>query len=62
MLILPEPWEQEGRWVGGVEGGGALALIYAVLLEFLYERVARMKKKKKKKKKGWISQEGVLDW
>lgn len=46
---------------GGVEGGGALALIYAVLLEFLYERVARMKKKKKKKKKGWISQEGVLD-
>lgn len=45
---------------GGVEGGGALALIYAVLLEFLYERVARMKKKKKKKK-GWISQEGVLD-
>ena len=43
-------------WVGGWEG--ALALIYAVLLEFLYERVVRMKQKKKK---GWISQEGVLD-
>lgn len=60
MLILPEPWEQEGRWVGGVEGGGALALIYAVLLEFLYERVARMKKKKKKKKKDGFLKRGFL--
>lgn len=52
MLILPR----------ALRTGGALALIYAVLLEFLYERVACMKKKKKDGflKRGFLTDKGLF--
>lgn len=66
MLILPEPWEQEGRWVGGGGGRGRVSLDLRRLIGIplrvsgAYEEEEEEEKKDGFLKRGFLTDKGLF--